>query len=565
MATTVTFEVVNPVIMENGVQVYPSVTPPEPGPEPGDKPVLVITSQGGSAEINTNVVIEGTIDLPNVACDILVDAGPTSFGTTKAAADGKWSKTILMNTTGMWTITAHATNTHGTTDSNSVIFQVSTGGVIPPPDGGGGGIDAPPEPVTRVNAGASIDALQNAVNAWTSGSLVLSAGGYNFGGRSLRLKNNIVLWADGICTINGAPGAGSAGAFDGSSLSGWTIAGNAPGQGFVLNGSMVNATSASNFVVACVIFNNQPSNGYDGSCVRLGSARNGVIVNCDFNNAQGNNLGMYSMSEINLDGGHFDGCRQPISYQFSTDGSNGNNMAVQRNTFERTTRACMEMGPDAQKQQKMNGLKVIGNWFDDFNPDQGTNDQGASLPISLVATGATNSTCTDNFVRRGDRPLAVARPHPAIEFSGSGECTRNTDDSFTWEGFMYSSGYNYHGNTAFNAPWGCTVGVGGGAGTIQPSTILSSAPPKPPKPTRIAQNTYYHWSATQMASAPITPTSTSAVRPHAVTETMEARQELARYMKRERGPYSGDHSDPLGHRRENREKRQRAERDHRHV
>ena len=40
-------------------------------------------------------------------------------------------------------------------------------------------------------------------------------------------------WADGVVTINGAPGARSAGAFDFGGMLSWTIRGRAPGQGFV--------------------------------------------------------------------------------------------------------------------------------------------------------------------------------------------------------------------------------------------------------------------------------------------------------------------------------------------
>jgi hypothetical protein len=540
MADTLTITGTDLVVKDAaGNQVYPAgVAPPEPGPEPTEKPKLAITTPGGNATNTAEVTIEGTIDLPNVGCDILLDAGPTSFGTFRAGADGHWSKKIMMTTTGTWTITAHASNSHGKTDSNSVIFNVSASGG----GGGGGGTDAPPEPVTRISAGASVDSIQSAVTACPAGgSVVLSAGSYNFGGRSVRLKAGACIWADGVCTISGAPGPGTHGAIDGSGLSGWTVGGKAAGQGFVFNGTgMVDATNARDFVVANATWNNLASNGFDGSVVRLGGARGGAIVNCDANGCQGNLFAMYSMDSITVDGCHFADCRQPISYQFGTDGSTGNGMTVINNVFLRTTRACMEMGPDANKQQKMNGLKVNNNWFDDMNPTQDTCDQGASLPISLVATAATNSECKGNYIRRGDRPASVNRPHPAIEFAGSGPCgADNTIDSFKWEGFAYSTGYHYHGNKAFNAPWGFVVGTGGGAGTIEPSQILSSPPAKPPWPTRNSPTIYYAWSksaATQdepPAETPPEPAPESQPQPQPESrDAKRARDEYFRLRKR---------------------------------
>jgi hypothetical protein len=46
-------------------------------------------------------------------------------------------------------------------------------------------------------------------------------------------KSGVNVWADGVVTIIGAPGARSAGAFDFGGMLSWTIRGRAPGQGFV--------------------------------------------------------------------------------------------------------------------------------------------------------------------------------------------------------------------------------------------------------------------------------------------------------------------------------------------
>jgi len=54
----------------------------------------------------------------------------------------------------------------------------------------------------------------------------------------------VTVWADGMVTINGAAGPGTAGAFDFGGMSNWSVRGRAIGAGFFFNGSLVNATSA---------------------------------------------------------------------------------------------------------------------------------------------------------------------------------------------------------------------------------------------------------------------------------------------------------------------------------
>jgi hypothetical protein len=105
------------------------------------------------------------------------------------------------------------------------------------------------------------------------------------------------VWADGQVAIDNAPGAGSGGAFDFSGQKDWTTGGNSPGNGFVFNGSLVNATNASgNWTIGNSTLNNRQSNGYDGSAIRMNAASYGTIINNHFNGAGGNVIGMYARS-----------------------------------------------------------------------------------------------------------------------------------------------------------------------------------------------------------------------------------------------------------------------------
>jgi hypothetical protein len=98
---------------------------------------------------------------------------------------------------------------------------------------------------------AAIQAKLNSVPA--SGTLEFPANSvFNFNGRTIRGRSGITVLAKGPVTINGAPGPGTAGAFDFGGLSSWTLRGGHP-PGFVFNNTLVNADGSKQGAVGhCV-------------------------------------------------------------------------------------------------------------------------------------------------------------------------------------------------------------------------------------------------------------------------------------------------------------------------
>ncbi len=346
-----------------------------------------------------------------------------------------------------------------------------------------------PGTATRVAAGDSVATIQSKLNTVTAGnSLVFPANStFTFDGGTVHGKIGVTLWADGVVIINGAPGSGSGGAFDFSGLTGWTIRGKAPGQGFTLNGTLINASNASGFKVGNCQFSNIASNGFDGSAIRLGGANQGLVINNDFTNCAGNVLGMYNLDNITFDGNHFTACWQPFSVQSPTvaNQSLGRNLVWRRNVFLKTQRACIEVGPASSGAEYFSGLIVDNNFFDDFDHKDGT-DGGSMLPISLVGQAAVNTTITNNFIRRGS--INAGYIAPAIEIAGSGDVSKNLLWNWAYSVLAYQSGWNVHNNTTFNdgsSPYFGYANNGSGTGTFSANTDLTSAPPVPPQPTRI--------------------------------------------------------------------------------
>jgi hypothetical protein len=85
--------------------------------------------------------------------------------------------------------------------------------------------------MARVAPGDNIQAKLDSVPS--GGRLVIPAG-MTVG--ALRGKSGVIIQADGAVTVNGN--------WDFSGLSGWTVRGKAPGQGFVFQGVRINATGA---------------------------------------------------------------------------------------------------------------------------------------------------------------------------------------------------------------------------------------------------------------------------------------------------------------------------------
>ena len=125
--------------------------------------------------------------------------------------------------------------------------------------------------VVMVDPSDAVVAIQTKLNSVPAGgTLAFPANStFNFNSRTVRAKSGITVLANGPVTINGAPGPGTAGAFDFGGMSNWTVRGKAPGQGFVFNGTLVNAASSTNGAVGCCIFNNAAANGLHGSAKRL--------------------------------------------------------------------------------------------------------------------------------------------------------------------------------------------------------------------------------------------------------------------------------------------------------
>ena len=347
---------------------------------------------------------------------------------------------------------------------------------------------APPGAVVTVAPGDGMATIQSKLNSVPAGgSLVFPAGTYDFGGRTVRGKSGITVYASGIVAINNGPGAGTNGAFDFSNLRGWVVRGRAPGQGFVFNGSLVDATGASNFSVGNNVFDGQAGNGFDGSAIRLSGASFGLIINNDFNSCGGNVLGMYNWDNITCDGNHFSASYQPWSVHNpdTPTPSLGRNLVFRRNVVLGARRAAIEIGPSSTGSQYFSGLVVDNNFFDDFNNDPASG-HGTLLPISLVGQSSVNTTVTGNFIRRG--PVNAGVTCVGIEFTGSGECSNNTIWNFSYTIMTYGDGWNVHDNTIYNdgsdASFG-TLNNGKGRGIFGRDNIVTSPPPVPPQPARI--------------------------------------------------------------------------------
>jgi hypothetical protein len=345
--------------------------------------------------------------------------------------------------------------------------------------------------VLQSDNAATIQAKINSVQAGSS--LVFESGTYDFGGATIEGKSGVTVWADGQVVINNAPGAGSGGAFDFSGQSDWTIGGNSPGNGFVFNGSLVNATNASGWTIGNSIFNNQQSNGYDGSAIRMNGASFGTIINNDFNGAGGNVIGMYNLNHITINGNHFVDSYEPIAIHSPTDGDTnfGNDIVIENNVFLGTQRAAIEIGPANPGTEHFSGLVINNNYFDNFN-NTGGESWDTMLAISAVGQSSDNTTITNNYISRG--PNDAGASGVAIEMTGTGEVSGNTIVNFGFAALAYQSGWNFHDNTVYNdgsSPYYGFANNGSGSGTFGSVSESSTLPADPPTPGRVAWGTEF--------------------------------------------------------------------------
>jgi len=353
------------------------------------------------------------------------------------------------------------------------------------------GIGALPGNIVHVSKNDSAAVIQAKMNAvQPGGSVLFESGSYDFGGATIQGKSGVTVWADGQVAINNAPGAGSGGAFDFSGQTDWTIGGNSPGNGFVFNGSLINATNASgNWTIGNCTFNNQQSNGFDGSAIRMNGASYGTIVNNNFNKADGNVIGMYNLNHITIDGNHFVDCYQPISIQSPTtaDAAFGNNIAIENNVFLGTQRVAVEIGPASAGSEYFSGVVVNNNYFDNFNNTAG---HGTLLAVSVVGQSAENTTITNNYINRG--PADAGEAGVAIEMTGTGHVSGNTIVNFAYAALTYQNGWNVHDNLVYNdgsSPYYGFANNGSGRGTFGAALEMVSLPASAPIPSRILWGT----------------------------------------------------------------------------
>jgi len=336
-------------------------------------------------------------------------------------------------------------------------------------------------PATAGNAVAvapsdTIAAIQAKLNSVPpGGTLEFPANSaFNFNGQTVRGKSGITVLANGPVTINGAPGPGTAGAFDFGGMSSWTLRGRAPSQGFVFNNTLVNADGSKQGAVGHCMFNNVASNGLNGSTIRMTDASFLLVINNDFNNCGGNVLGCFNWDNVTIDGNHFTNCWQPISLGQSNDTSRGRNITLVRNVLVGEIYSGFEMTGDGEGVNGyLSNLLIDNNWVRDITGTQGT--MGNTGPVSIVVRGQYRTKVTNNFFRLG----SLSVPHTeAIELNSSAEqpeVTGNLIEDFSNGITLYGVGAKVHGNRLFNT-----------GGATPNDTMLTTRPTDPPQPVRIA-------------------------------------------------------------------------------
>src|SRR5260370_4901750 len=206
--------------------------------------------------------------------------------------------------------------------------------------------------VVMVDSSDTIAAIQTKLNSTPAGgTLAFPANStFNFNSRTVRAKSGITVLANGPLTINGAPGPGTAGAFDSVGMSSSTVRGKPPVQEFVFTGTLVNADSSTNGAVGCCIFNNAAANGLNGSAIRMTEASSLLVINNDFFHCGGNILGQYDWDNVKVDGNHFTGqpgqVAQLASIDNGTNPNRGRNILFTRNIYQNVQRTGIGTGGD---------------------------------------------------------------------------------------------------------------------------------------------------------------------------------------------------------------------------
>jgi hypothetical protein len=303
---------------------------------------------------------------------------------------------------------------------------------------------------------------------------------FNFNGQTVKGRSGITVLAKGPVTINGAPGPGTAGAFDFGGLSSWTLRGSAPGQGFVFNNTLVNADGSKQGAVGHCVFNNVASNGLNGSAIRMTGASFLLVINNDFNGCQGNVLGQYDWDNIRLDGNHFTNCWQPVSIDQGSDTSRGRNITFVRNILSGEIRAGFETGGTADGTatgagQVFTNLRILGNWFVNLG---GPAEAG---PLSLVARSQTGTQIIGNYFLRGPN----YNNNTPERFSQAVEYACNIGPAVILNNLIvdFSDAWGFYGAGAVRVdPSNLLFNTGSKFG----GTVLTARPTDPPQPVRVA-------------------------------------------------------------------------------
>jgi hypothetical protein len=305
----------------------------------------------------------------------------------------------------------------------------------------------------------------------TGGTLAFPANSaFNFNGQTIRGKNSVTVWADGVVTITGGASTGNGGkaAFDFSGNANWSVRGKAPGQGFVFNGNLVNADSATTWSVGNCIFNNQSSNGYDGSAISMNGASFGLVINNDMNNVQGATLGSFEWDNITIDGNHMIGSMQPVSINQSGNTAHGRNIVFRRNVLVGWIRAGFETGGGAgtaaDPYNYFQNLTLDNNWFGAAT----VSPQNAAGAVSIVARAQTGTRVTNNYIQTSNVEMDDKSGTAVV----TGNLIVNANGPFAY----YGTPPTTTGNRLFN----CTGTVPSG------NTILTADPGVPPQPARMA-------------------------------------------------------------------------------
>jgi hypothetical protein len=330
-----------------------------------------------------------------------------------------------------------------------------------------------------VGSSDGVAAIQAKLNALPRGGMLVfpAHGAFHFRGRSVKGKSGITLLADGPVTIDGAPGAGSAGAFDFGGMADWTVRGRAPGQGFVFNGTLLNADGSTNGAVGCCAFNDAPTNGLNGSAIRMTGASFLSVINNDFFRCAGNVLGQYDWDNVTVEANHFTGqagqVAQLASIGNGINPARGRNIRFMRNIYRNVQRTGIETGGDDGKGngQVFTNFVVDGNWFVDlvFPPGDG------AAPVSVVARGARGLRVTNNYFRRGT--ANPGRYSEAIETASKvdrPDISGNLIVGFASPFSIYGLGADIRDNKVFGADKAIPPG----------NTVLSTRPADPPEPRR---------------------------------------------------------------------------------